>query len=193
MSRPLTSSISDFLAKPWIWEQLAPAEHVLLFSKNSVLCEKSRKNVDDFADFDVISSKEPGLSLRNRRMLLEITRQASFIGLTINEAGEEVEESEHQWLESIMRGPALGSVWSSPVKLPSDEDVIDFAGKEWSDERPLGFSMSEIWNDEDVKQIEEWCPEVMLCFERSVGISRKEETKAEEVLTSVPIPLRIKS
>lgn len=68
------SSISDFLAKLWIWEQLAPAEHVLLFSKNSVLCEKSRKNVNDFAELDVISSKEPGLSLRNQRMLLEITR-----------------------------------------------------------------------------------------------------------------------
>jgi hypothetical protein len=166
---------------------------VLLLSKNSVLCENSRKNVDDFAQCDVISSKEPGLSLRNRRMLLEITRQASFTGLTINEAGKEARGSEHQWLESILRGLAMGSVWSSSVKLPSDEDVINFAGKQWSDGRPLGFAMPEIWNDEDVKQIEEWCPEVMLCSERSVGDFLEEETKVEEVLPSMPIPLRIKS
>jgi hypothetical protein len=123
-------------------------------------------------------------------MLLEITRQASFTGLTINEAGKEARGSEHQWLESILRGLAMGSVWSSSVKLPSDEDVINFAGKQWSDGRPLGFAMPEIWNDEDVKQIEEWCPEVMLCSERSVGDFLEEETKVEEVLPSMPIPTR---
>jgi hypothetical protein len=67
-----------FLARPWIWEQLAPAKHVLVFQADSMICSNSLRNIESFFKWDLLGAwvrpqvYNGGLSLRNRTMLLEV-------------------------------------------------------------------------------------------------------------------------
>ena len=78
---PNWDSVSAFLTKPWLWEELAPAEHILMFQSDSVLCSNSVRKVDDFLKWDFIgapihphwgSGFNGGLSLRNRNTTMRV-------------------------------------------------------------------------------------------------------------------------
>lgn len=80
-------AVSTFLTTPWIWEQLAPADHVLLFQSDSIICEKATQKVDDYLEWDFIGAPirsglgqgyNGGLSLRNRTMFLDIVKHHDF-------------------------------------------------------------------------------------------------------------------
>jgi hypothetical protein len=75
------ASVSDFFTKPWFWEQLAPAEHILMFQADSILCSKAPQKVEDFLQYDFVGAPvrdglglgyNGGLSIRNRTMCLDI-------------------------------------------------------------------------------------------------------------------------
>lgn len=64
-----------------MWEDLAPAEHVLIFQADSVLCANSVRSVEDFFEWDLIGAPikpqlgigyNGGLSLRKRRTMLRV-------------------------------------------------------------------------------------------------------------------------
>ncbi|EHL01380.1 hypothetical protein M7I_2713 [Glarea lozoyensis 74030] len=80
-------SVSEFLTSPWIWEQLAPASHVLVFQADSIVCSNSPSKIDDFLQYDFIGAPiatpsnprnghgegfNGGFSLRNRQMMLDV-------------------------------------------------------------------------------------------------------------------------
>lgn len=81
-------AVSEFLTLPWLWEQLAPAGHVLMFQADGILCANSLAKLDDFLGFDFVGAPidvpanlesgghgegyNGGLSLRNRSMILDI-------------------------------------------------------------------------------------------------------------------------
>jgi hypothetical protein len=50
------ASVSAFFTKDWFWEQLAPAEHILLFQADSILCSKSPQKVEDFLQYDFVGA-----------------------------------------------------------------------------------------------------------------------------------------
>ncbi|KAK8127795.1 hypothetical protein PG984_008903 [Apiospora sp. TS-2023a] len=87
--RALNSShdVSDFLTRPWIWEQVESAERVLLFQLDSVLCAKSLYTVEAFFEYDFIGAPidpkygigyNDGLSLRNPKLFASIARETDF-------------------------------------------------------------------------------------------------------------------
>jgi len=82
-----SESVSLFLTKPWFWESLAPAEHVLMFQSDSMLCSNAARSVDDFIEWDFIGAPiakgkgagyNGGLSLRRRSKILEVISKWDF-------------------------------------------------------------------------------------------------------------------
>lgn len=78
---PNWDSVSEFITQKWMWEDLAPAEHVLIFQADSVLCANSVRSVEDFFEWDLIGAPikpqlgigyNGGLSLRKRRTMLRV-------------------------------------------------------------------------------------------------------------------------
>jgi hypothetical protein len=80
-----SDSVSAFLTKPWLWQQLAPAKWVLMFQSDAMLCANAARSVEDFFEYDFvgapISVKEGGegfnggLSLRKRETILRIIEE----------------------------------------------------------------------------------------------------------------------
>ncbi|KAK1826952.1 hypothetical protein QBC39DRAFT_421801 [Podospora conica] len=76
--------ISRFLTNLWLWESvLAPAEHVLVFQTDSILCANSRRTLNDFLDYDYVGAPwaadarfggNGGLSLRRRSAVVDVLR-----------------------------------------------------------------------------------------------------------------------
>ncbi|KAK7956393.1 uncharacterized protein PG986_005615 [Apiospora aurea] len=108
----LTSSrdVSDFLTRPWIWEQVESAHRVLMFQLDSILCSKSLHTVEDFFEYDFVGAPiDPkygagyngGLSLRSPKLFAAITREADF--------AQSDQEFEDQWFyaEALKRGAVL--------------------------------------------------------------------------------------
>jgi hypothetical protein len=77
-----SNSVSAFLTQKWLWESLAPAENILLFQSDSILCANAPRSVDDFFEYDFVGAPiDPdlgwngfngGLSLRKRSTTLRI-------------------------------------------------------------------------------------------------------------------------
>jgi len=78
---PSWDSVSEFLTEKWMWEDLAPAEHILIFQGDSIICANSVRSVEDFFEWDLIGAPivpiygqgyNGGLSLRKRSTMLRI-------------------------------------------------------------------------------------------------------------------------
>lgn len=76
-----SDSVSAFLTKPWIWQNLAPAKHILMFQSDSMLCANAARSVEDFFEYDFVGAPiapnlgagmNGGLSLRKRETILRI-------------------------------------------------------------------------------------------------------------------------
>jgi hypothetical protein len=78
---PSWDSVSEFLTQKWMWEDLAPAEHIFIFQGDSIICANSVRSVEDFFEWDLIGAPiDPkygvgyngGLSLRKRSSMLRV-------------------------------------------------------------------------------------------------------------------------
>lgn len=97
-------AVSSFLTKPWFWEQLAPADHVLLFQSDSIICANAPRHVDDYLEYDMIGAPiafgmgqgyNGGLSLRSRNKMLDIIKKHNW-----EEAWEEAQQRRNQQAEN---------------------------------------------------------------------------------------------
>jgi hypothetical protein len=79
-----SDSVNQFMTQAWLWEDLAPAEHILIFQSDSMLCANAARSVDDFFEFDFVGAPirknlgkgyNGGLSLRKRSTILKILDQ----------------------------------------------------------------------------------------------------------------------
>lgn len=157
----LTSSaaVSRFLTQPWIWEQLSAAKRVLLFQTDSVLCSKSEAAVEDYFKFDFVGAPiasqygagyNGGLSIRNPKLFLQITRETDFAS-----SGHEFED-QFFYQELVKRG----------AEMPEEGEAKTFAVETIFYETPLGYHQPQRWQAEHMSAIEEWCPEVKLLIGR---------------------------
>jgi hypothetical protein len=146
--------VSAFLASNGdFWQSLAPADHVLLFQADSILCSNSPRRIDDFLVYDFIgapissqygSGFNGGLSLRNRMRMLEIIQSTRWDG-----------EFEDQWF--YKRLEAINAT------LPTKEVAGQFAVETIFAESPLGLHQVRRWHSGDhLARLIEWCPEVQL-------------------------------
>lgn len=90
LPRNTTDGYSRLLTSPRFW-QFVNADHVLIFQTDSVLCSLSPWRVDDFLEYDYVGAPwqvsydgitvgNGGLSLRNAKTMLAITRQYPYTG-----------------------------------------------------------------------------------------------------------------
>ncbi|RDW64063.1 hypothetical protein BP5796_10565 [Coleophoma crateriformis] len=129
------SSVSAFFTSPWLWKTLAPAEKVLFFQADSMICSRAKVSIDDFLDYDFIGAPlDPnperglgkgyngGLSLRNRAMCEDIVKRFSWADerdeRTRARLTKELEEKEKK--ETASEQPA-----SSPIHLSSLQSSKD--------------------------------------------------------------------
>ena len=85
MSVASTEYISRFLTNLWLYETvLQPAEWLLVFQSDSILCANSRQNIDDYLEYDWVGAPwnpsgrfggNGGLSLRRVSPIVEILRE----------------------------------------------------------------------------------------------------------------------
>ena len=162
------NGVNIYLSRPWLWEQLAPAQHVLIFQADSMICANSHHTADDFLEWDFIgaplSGSEPifngGLSLRNRTMMLDILNEGN------------------NWEEETASGAwTMGGedVWFSRkmqergANLPSWDGgkALEFSCQfEWhmngGKREPLGYHKVHKNVPGRLGEISKWCPEISL-------------------------------
>jgi hypothetical protein len=153
--------ISRFLASKWFWNQLEPAEYMLNFQTDSILCANSGRQVEDFFDYDFVGAWHPwvpgayngGLSLRNVALAQKVVSM-------YNISDDVKEGTKDGWYEDVwfcnkMKG--LGG------RFPTEEVASEFSVDIIWGERPLGFhGINKTVQIERAEQIYEWCPEAAL-------------------------------
>jgi len=158
------NGVNIYLSRPWLWEQLAPAQHVLVFQADAILCANAHRTVDDFIEWDWIAATlhgtehlyNGGLSLRNRTMILDILKEYSWEEET--KSGEWTMGGEDVWFSRKMdqRG----------AHLPEQRVALQFACQhEWhisQQKEPLGYHKVHKNVPGKLDEIARWCPEISL-------------------------------
>ena len=124
------ASRSALLTSPWLWEQLAPAGHVLLFQADSMICSNSQANVADFLQYDFVGApievpQNPSNDERGERVQWRIlfAKSTDDVGhrQAVQLAGRErirrVQQARLHYSEAMLeiRGP---------VVLPQDDEHV---------------------------------------------------------------------
>jgi hypothetical protein len=157
-----SGSVSRFLTKPWIYEQVGWAERMLMFQADSIVCAQAETSVDDFAQFDYIGAPidkrwgngfNGGLSIRNPKLFMQITKESDF-----EASGDEFED---QWFYK----QTLARV-EQGVMLPEPDVAKLFAVETIYYDKPLGYHQPARWQAGNMPKIEKWCPEVKMLLSR---------------------------
>ncbi len=157
--------VNLYLSRPWLWEQLAPATHVLNFQADAILCANSHRSVDDFLEWDWIGAPlhhqkhyyNGGLCLRNRTMIMDILREGNNWEEE-TKSGAWAEGGEDVWFSKKMdlRGG----------HLPTADQAMEFAAEhEWHvdcQKAPLGYHEVHKYAPNKLGEIAKWCPEIAL-------------------------------
>lgn len=160
-------SVSAFLTKPWIWEALAPADHVFMFQADSIICANSERKVDDFLGYDFIGAPvreglgrgfNGGFSIRNRKKLLSITVNYDWL------------EERHIWGTGDGYNYQYEDQWFAMrlshmpgATLPDEQAAGLFSVETIWYEKSLGYHQVARWLPEHLNEAAMWCPEVALC------------------------------
>ncbi|PVH76637.1 hypothetical protein DL98DRAFT_574287 [Cadophora sp. DSE1049] len=160
----------------WFWEQLAPAEHVLLFQTDSMICANAHRTVDSFLPSTFIGAPlsrdtQPkkfngGLSLRNRLTILSILSSLpSNQTWEAETSAKTYTHGEDAWFSREMERRG--------VDLPNRKEALQFAcqGDEHLDTwpEPLGFHKVHVMIPGRLGEIERWCPEINLAGPGMLG------------------------
>jgi hypothetical protein len=157
--------VNLWMSRPWFWEQLAPAKHVLIFQADAMICGNSVRTIDDFLQWDFIGAilsgdsnlYNGGLSLRNRTMLLDILYDGN---------NWERETEDGTW---TMGGE---DIWFSRkmdqrgARLPTGDQALEFSCEHRYhvdvQKQPFGYHKVHKYAGEKIGEISEWCPEIAL-------------------------------
>ncbi|CZR64898.1 uncharacterized protein PAC_14798 [Phialocephala subalpina] len=170
--------VSRFITEPWMWEQLSPAGHVIMFQSDSILCSGSTLKVDDFLEYDFVGAPiDPaygegyngGLSLRNRSMVLDIISESNWskeFDLADDKQQPSV-EFEDQWFYKKMK--ELPNRGKSAARLPSLEVAKTFSVESIWYGKPLGYHQVQRWQWGRMDEVERWCPEYKIATSEVIG------------------------
>ncbi|KAI0168323.1 hypothetical protein BJ166DRAFT_254242 [Pestalotiopsis sp. NC0098] len=162
-------AVSLFLTDPWLWRDLAPYRHVLLFQADSILCANAAQKVDDFLGWDLVGAPidaaygrgyNGGLSLRNRARTLDVVSRYSFADDSSAEDAPGHFQFEDQWLYTRMAETTVGEGGQGGARLPPEDVARSFAVETIWQDRPLGFHQPSRWQKDRMPEIMEYCPEV---------------------------------
>ncbi|KAH8200934.1 hypothetical protein TruAng_004872 [Truncatella angustata] len=157
-------NVSTFLTRPWIWEQVGSARRVLMFQSDSVICSRAANTVEDFFEYDFIGAPvdakygvgySGGLSLRNPKFFLAVTREA--------DVQRSPEQHEDEWFYTEARRRA-----DQGVTLPTQRVAGQFSVGSIYYPKPLSYHQPGRWQHDKMKEIRDWCPEVGILTEHRV-------------------------
>jgi hypothetical protein len=109
-----SDSVNKFMTEKWLWENLAPAEHILIFQSDSMLCANAARSVEDFFEYDLVGAPidsklgrgyNGGLSLRKRTSVLRVLSEWSW-----EETKTKDDRFEDQWFFNRYVSPNLSPI-----------------------------------------------------------------------------------
>lgn len=165
MSVAGTEQISTFLTNLWVYETLlAPAEWLLIFQEDSMLCANSEQSLNDWLDYDYVGAPwslkskgggNGGLSLRKVSSIIEVLKHQVRLPKT---------EPEDVWLSNRLN-QRVGA------KVANGTTENKFSGEMISSISPMGYHLGGSgkilhggsWGTPEKRErIYAWCPEVKM-------------------------------
>jgi hypothetical protein len=180
--------ISQFMTTLWLWEKvLSPAQMVLVFQTDSIICSKARHRIDHFMQWDWIGAPwrnktrlggNGGFSLRRRKPIVEILKAEDRI---------EDDDFEDLWFTKRLnrnnkkvapRDKAFE--WSGESQVPDVLlDGVEEANRTGeADPRtkfePVGYHIgysgnqfhTNLWGTKELRDhVYNYCPEIKMLFE----------------------------
>jgi len=175
-----SDSVNQFMTTPWLWENLAPAEHVLIFQSDSMLCANAARSVDDYFDYDFVGAPiakdlgneyNGGLSLRKRSAILNVLDKWDW-----ERTKKEGDRFEDQWYFNRMteiqqeeERAGIEPEEEGAINLPTKEVARTFSVETIDYPHPLGVHQVHRWLKEQMSSLDEWCPEYKLCSVDHIG------------------------
>ncbi|KAG9906662.1 hypothetical protein KCU98_g7761, partial [Aureobasidium melanogenum] len=165
MSVAGTEQISTFLTNLWVYETLlAPAEWLLVFQTDSMLCANSEQSLNDWLDYDYVGAPwslkdkgggNGGLSLRKVSSIIEVLKHQVRLPNS---------EPEDVWLTRRLNQRVGAKVANGTMENK-------FSGEMISSYSPMGYHLGGSgkvlhggsWGTPEKRErIYEWCPEVKM-------------------------------
>ncbi|KAL3426317.1 hypothetical protein PVAG01_03108 [Phlyctema vagabunda] len=191
------TDVSAFMTTPWLWEQLVPARHVLLFQLDSIICANAPVALDDFLRYDLVGAPIPdrsgwglgfngGLSLRNLDKTLQIVRASDWAA--------EVKDSKEKGLDGVPILPTgtsdINDVFPGHANSPRIQYEDQWFFKKFMElpgavlpplnvsktfsvesvpyDTPFGYHKPSYATPEEKKHLDEYCPEYSLATSQSI-------------------------
>ncbi|PQE16708.1 hypothetical protein CJF30_00003418 [Rutstroemia sp. NJR-2017a BBW] len=172
---------NKFMTDTWIWESLAPAEHILLFHSDSMLCGNAAKSVEDFSKYDLVGlpvqdkGHRGGLSLRKRSSVLRVLENWEFEE-TKRREDEQISEDHwfHEKLRKLQEDESIEGIDpedEGAINLPTSEITQTFSVESIDYPHPLGLHRVHKWKEDQRGKLDDWCPEYKLCSVKKTGKS----------------------
>lgn len=179
-------TISATLTDPTFYKDfLAPAEWVLMFQSDSIICSASERSIEEYISADyswvgapwnmAVTGGNGGLSLRHIPPILKVTEK---------EARKPGDPWEDRWICDRL-------LELDPKKMPGPEVEATFSVESQWYERPFGYHLigsgknlvPGIWeNKERRKHILEYCPEIKIVLDMDLIRENEKLTKELEEL-----------
>ncbi|RDL35372.1 uncharacterized protein BP5553_07303 [Venustampulla echinocandica] len=189
---PNAAAMSELMTGTWLWESLAPAEHILFFQSDSMLCANAARSVDDYFQYDfvgaLIGAAKPkayngGLSLRKRSSILRVLEESSW-------HKNHRDKFEDQWyynrfvtqctppnpgcvlipwddrfkeIQEQQEAEGIDPETEGAINLPTVGVARTFSVESIDYPHPLGVQEVHRWNNDQMEKLTEWCPESKLC------------------------------
>ncbi|KAF4469949.1 hypothetical protein FALBO_3151 [Fusarium albosuccineum] len=182
MSTQGQEMISRFFTTLWLYETvLQPAEWLLVFQTDSIVCANSKKSLDDFLEYDWIGAPWDPNSSWGGNGGLSLRRVSRIIDILRNEERPFDSEPEDVWISERLARHPKAKVANGTVSLEFSGELHSGAGEhvkaggkgidDWREGfyEPLGYHTGgggvwlhgPIWGSPELRQhIWSYCPEV---------------------------------
>ncbi|CAK7230134.1 hypothetical protein SCUCBS95973_007469 [Sporothrix curviconia] len=118
MSTGSQEEISRFLTTPWLYESvLQPAEWLLVFQTDSILCANSQRNINEYLEYDWIGAPWSTSSRWGGNGGLSIRRVSAMIDVLRNQVRVDGSEPEDVWLAERLAHRPNSKVANGTVSL----------------------------------------------------------------------------
>ncbi|KAJ5054900.1 uncharacterized protein L3040_001162 [Drepanopeziza brunnea f. sp. 'multigermtubi'] len=173
-----SDSVNAFMTNSWLWTNLAPYEHILIFQSDSMLCANAARSVEDFFEYDLVgapiaadrgSGYNGGLSLRKRSTILRVLDR--FVWEEEKHKGAANENRfEDQYYYNRMKAlqdeeaaEDIDPKSEGAINLPTMEVARTFSVETIDYPHPLGVHQVHRWLKKQMVSLDDWCPEYKLC------------------------------
>lgn len=172
MSVSGTEPLNQFLTTPWVYDTLLqPAEWLLIFQTDSILCANSMRGLNEWLEYDWVGAPwwkkgrrggNGGLSLRRVSALRAVLQEARR---PINGTPEDL------WFSQQLSKRPGGNV-------PSNKIESDFSSESAYSIQPMGYHTggsgsvlgTRVWGNPGLRnELYDWCPEIKMTLDMDVA------------------------